>query len=170
MKRTLYRCFGAQAPLHLLSRSQLNDAIWVLEDGGELMASSDATQRAVLAGLSCGIGLAAPVVVYAATLPFSSINETVVAGAVPFAVGAVAGVGIYAASLGISEYRAEHDGRLFEPDAVGGAAQFSRTYNEFKTASIPVQQEETAPRAAAPVTLDEQGQSSSLLSGLTGAF
>ena len=54
------------------------------------MASSDATQRAVLAGLSCGIGLAAPVVMYAATLPFSSVNETVVAGAVPFAVGAVA--------------------------------------------------------------------------------
>ena len=54
------------------------------------MASSDATQRAVLAGLSCGIGLAAPVVMYAATLPFSSVNETVDAGAVPFAVGAVA--------------------------------------------------------------------------------
>lgn len=105
------------------------------------MASSDATQRAVLAGLSCGIGLAAPVVMYAATLPFSSVNETVVAGAVPFAVGAVAGVGIYAASLGISEYRSEHDGRLFEPDAVGGAAQFGRTHNEFKTASIPAQQQ-----------------------------
>ena len=56
------------------------------------MASSDATQRAVLAGLSCGIGLAAPVVMYAATLPFSSVNETVVAGAVPFAVGAVADI------------------------------------------------------------------------------
>ena len=56
------------------------------------MASSDATQRAVLAGLSCGIGLAAPVVMYAATLPFSSANETVVAGAVPFAVGAVADI------------------------------------------------------------------------------
>ncbi len=75
------------------------------------MASSDATQRAVLAGLSCGIGLAAPVVMYAATLPFSSVNETVVAGAVPFAVGAVAGVGIYAASLGISEYRAQREER-----------------------------------------------------------
>ena len=36
MKRTIYRCFGAQAPLHLLSRSQLNDAIWVLEDGESL--------------------------------------------------------------------------------------------------------------------------------------
>ena len=36
------------------------------------MASSDATQRVVLAGLSCGIGLAAPVVMYAATLRFPS--------------------------------------------------------------------------------------------------
>lgn len=114
------------------------------------MASSDATQRAVLAGLSCGIGLAAPVVMYAATLPFSSVNETVVAGAVPFAVGAVAGVGIYAASLGISEYRAEHDGRLFEPDAVGGAAQFGRTHNEFKTASIPAQQQGGGASACGP--------------------
>lgn len=90
------------------------------------MASSDATQRAVLAGLSCGIGLAAPVVMYAATLPFSSVNETVVAGAVPFAVGAVAGVGIYAASLGISEYRAQREERLFQPDAMGGAANLNQ--------------------------------------------
>lgn len=89
------------------------------------MASSDATQRAVLAGLSCGIGLAAPVVMYAATLPFSSVNETVVAGAVPFAVGAVAGVGIYAASLGISEYRAQREERLFQPDAMDEAEAWS---------------------------------------------
>ena len=135
------------------------------------MASSDATQRAVLAGLSCGIGLAAPVVMYAATLPFSSVNETVVAGAVPFAVGAVAGVGIYAVSLGISEYRAEHDGRLFEPDAVGGAAQFGRTHNEFKTASIPAQQQGTAPQPAVPADQANAAQpSSAFLSGLTGAF
>ena len=135
------------------------------------MASSDATQRAVLAGLSCGIGLAAPVVMYAATLPFSSVNETVVAGAVPFAVGAVAGVGIYAASLGISEYRAEHEGRLFEPDAVGGAAQFGRTHNEFKTASIPAQQQGAAPQPAAPADQANAAQpSSAFLSGLTGAF
>lgn len=103
------------------------------------MASSDATQRAVLAGLSCGIGLAAPVVMYAATLPFSSVNETVVAGAVPFAVGAVAGVGIYAASLGISEYRAQREERLFQPDAMGGAANLNQPQSEFKTASIPAQ-------------------------------
>lgn len=135
------------------------------------MASSDATQRAVLAGLSCGIGLAAPVVMYAATLPFSSVNETVVAGAVPFAVGAVAGVGIYAASLGISEYRSEHDGRLFEPDAVGGAAQFGRAHNEFKTASIPAQQQGSAPQPAVPADQANATQpSSAFLSGLTGAF
>ena len=132
------------------------------------MASSDATQRAVLAGLSCGIGLAAPVVMYAATLPFSSVNETVVAGAVPFAVGAVAGVGIYAASLGISEYRAQHAERLFEPDAMGGAAQSGRTHNEFKTASIPAQQY-AAPQTASSASFGAE-QPSSVFSGLTGAF
>lgn len=134
------------------------------------MASSDATQRAVLAGLSCGIGLAAPVVVYAATLPFSSVNETVVAGAVPFAVGAVAGVGIYAASLGISEYRAEHDGRLFQTDAMGGAANFNQHHSEFKTASIPAQQQEASRPAAQTVQVNAAQPSSAFLSGLTGAF
>lgn len=133
------------------------------------MASSDATQRAVLAGLSCGIGLAAPVVMYAATLPFSSVNETVVAGAVPFAVGAVAGVGIYAASLGISEYRAQHAERLFQPDAMGGAANVNQHQNEFQTASIPAQQQWAAPQAAA-VAQPNAAQPSSVFSGLTGAF
>ena len=134
------------------------------------MASSDATQRAVLAGLSCGIGLAAPVVMYAATLPFSSVNETVVAGAVPFAVGAVAGVGIYAASLGISEYRAEHDGRLFQPDAMGGAANFNQHHSEFKTASIPAQQQGAPQPAASAGQANAAQPSSAFLSGLTGAF
>ena len=105
---------------------------------------------------------------YAATLPFSSVNETVVAGAVPFAVGAVAGVGIYAASLGISEYRAQHAERLFEPDAMGGAAQFGRTHNEFKTASIPAQQY-AAPQTASSASPAAE-QPSSVFSGLTGAF
>ncbi len=134
------------------------------------MASSDATQRAVLAGLSCGIGLAAPVVMYAATLPFSSVNETVVAGAVPFAVGAVAGVGIYAASLGISEYRAQHAERLFRPDAMGGAANVGQRQNEFQTASIPAQQQWAAPQTAASVAQPNEAQPSSVFSGLTGAF
>ena len=139
------------------------------------MASSDATQRAVLAGLSCGIGLAAPVVMYAATLPFSSVNETVVAGAVPFAVGAVAGVGIYAASLGISEYRAQHAERLFQPDAMGGAANVNQYQNEFQTASMPAQQQWAAPQTAAAAVQPNAAQPSvaqpsSVFSGLTGAF
>lgn len=137
------------------------------------MASSDATQRAVLAGLSCGIGLAAPVVMYAATLPFSSVNETVVAGAVPFAVGAVAGVGIYAASLGISEYRAQHAERLFQPDAMGGAANVNQHQNEFQTASMPAQQQWAAPQGVAttaPAVEENAAQPSSVFSGLTGAF
>ena len=139
------------------------------------MASSDATQRAVLAGLSCGIGLAAPVVMYAATLPFSSVNETVVAGAVPFAVGAVAGVGIFAASLGISEYRAQHAERLFQPDAIGGAANVGQRQNEFQTASIPAQQQWAAPQTAASAAQPQAAQPnaaqpSSVFSGLTGAF
>ena len=137
------------------------------------MASSDTTQRAVLAGLSCGIGLAAPVVMYAATLPFSSVNETVVAGAVPFAVGAVAGVGIYAASLGISEYRAQHAERLFQPDAMGGAANVNQHQNEFQTASMPAHQQWAAPQGvatAAPAVQANAAQPSSVFSGLTGAF
>lgn len=137
------------------------------------MASSDATQRVVLAGLSCGIGLAAPVVMYAATLPFSSVNETVVAGAVPFAVGAVAGVGIYAASLGISEYRAQHAERLFQPDAMGGAANVNEHQNESQTASMPAQPQWAAPQGvatAAPAVPADAAQPSSVFSGLTGAF
>lgn len=137
------------------------------------MASSDATQRVVLAGLSCGIGLAAPVVMYAATLPFSSVNETVVAGAVPFAVGAVAGVGIYAASLGISEYRTQHAEHLFQPDAMGGAANVNQHQNESQTASMPAQQQWAAPQGvatAAPAVPADAAQPSSVFSGLTGAF
>lgn len=117
---------------------------------------------------------------YAATLPFSSVNETVVAGAVPFAVGAVAGVGIYAASLGISEYRAQHAERLFQPDAMGGAANVSQNQNEFQTASMPAHQQWAAPQTAAAAvqpnaaqpqaTRPNAAQPSSVFSGLTGAF
>ena len=110
---------------------------------------------------------------YAATLPFSSVNETVVAGAVPFAVGAVAGVGIYAASLGISEYRAQHAERLFQPDAMGGAANANQHQTQFHAASIPSQQQWAAPQgvaAAAPAAQANAAQSSSVFSGLTGAF
>ena len=63
------------------------------------------------------------------------------------------------------------DGRLFEPDAVGGAAQFGRTHNEFKTASIPAQQQGAASQPAVPADQANAAQpSSAFLSGLTDAF
>lgn len=71
------------------------------------MASSTTTQRAVRAGLSCGIGLAVPVVAYVATLPFEGAHEVVSAAAVPFAVGAVAGVGIRTLSGIVGDAAAE---------------------------------------------------------------
>ena len=72
------------------------------------MASSVTTHRAVCAGLSCGVGLAAPVVAYAASLPFGDASDYVAAGALPFALGAVAGVGIYAMSMKLAD---RHDER-----------------------------------------------------------
>lgn len=70
------------------------------------MASSATSHRAVCAGLSCGVGLAVPVAAYALSLPFGQASDYVAAAALPFAVGAVAGVGIYAASMTIADRRA----------------------------------------------------------------
>lgn len=101
------------------------------------MASSDTTHRAVLAGLSCGIGMATPVVLYTATLPFSRVNETVAAGAIPFAAGAVAGVGIMCASMAISERRQRQDGEgVFSP--FGNMADGLDTESDFSTAELPI--------------------------------
>lgn len=87
------------------------------------MASSKHTQRVVLAGLSCGVGLAAPVLAYAATLPFPPANEVVASGALPFALGAVTGVGFYAASMGIADRREETRAREAEQSRIFGGAQ-----------------------------------------------
>lgn len=87
------------------------------------MASSKHKQRAVLAGLSCGLGVAAPAVVYAATLPFGPVHEIVASNAISFTVGAFAGVGFYAASLGVAEHREERRVREAEESRVFGGAQ-----------------------------------------------
>lgn len=116
------------------------------------MASSQTTHRAVLAGLSCGIGMAAPVVLYTATLPFSHVNETVAAGAIPFAAGAVAGVGIMCASLAISE-RGEDLEDAAKAD-FPGEAYGSPESSEFHTAEFPAQRCEAGSRsvhAEAPI-------------------
>lgn len=87
------------------------------------MASSKHTQRAILAGLSCGVGFAAPVIAYAVTLPFQQANDIVASGALPFVAGALSGVGIYAASMEISDMRAEERSRKAAESRVFGGAQ-----------------------------------------------
>lgn len=71
------------------------------------MAASALNHRAICAGLSCGIGLAMPVVAYAATLPFGSANSAIIASGMPFALGTAAGVALYAVSLSFANRREE---------------------------------------------------------------
>lgn len=142
------------------------------------MASSDTTQRAVLAGLSCGIGMAAPVVAYVATLPFSQVNETVAAAAVPFAVGAVAGVGVYAASMALSDGRDESSKHaesfsapVFMNSSVSGSgtSSFATVGGSAATSAFAAQQAQAA--ASAPGTRATSNSApSSVFAGITGAL
>ena len=61
------------------------------------MAASGSTSRAVYAGLSCGFVFAVPVAAYVATMPFPDANSSVTSLALPFTMGALAGVGILSA-------------------------------------------------------------------------
>ena len=160
------------------------------------MASSAHTQRVVLAGLSFGVGLAAPVVAYAVTLPFGPANEVVASGAIPFAAGAVTGVGFYAAAMGVAEHRAEARAKQAEQNRVFGGAQPT---TQFKTNPSFEQSQQTAQNVAfdrqptvqddrvwdRPVEVLDRGldtgriprieqdapaDTGSLLSGITGAF
>lgn len=70
------------------------------------MAASGSTSRAIYAGLSCGFVFAVPVAAYVATIPFSDANNTVTACALPFTVGALAGVGILSAVSAVGRHHA----------------------------------------------------------------
>lgn len=83
------------------------------------MVSQPNRSYAVTAGLSCGIGLAIPVVAYAATLPFEGVHGMASAAALPFAAGALAGVGVFAAAATVADRRARDAHGSFE---LGGAA------------------------------------------------
>lgn len=75
------------------------------------MASSTTTQRAVCAGLSCGIGLGLPAVACAVSLPLDAgVNEQFVAAALPFAAGSLAGVGLLALTQTLAEKRSDRKG------------------------------------------------------------
>ena len=81
------------------------------------MASRKSSSRAIAAGLSCGVGLAVPVVAFAATLPFEAPNSVVGAGAVPFAAGALVGVGSFALSSRLLDGRADDQCETDAPKA-----------------------------------------------------
>ena len=70
------------------------------------MASSINAHRAVSVGLSGGIGVGLPLAAVAATWSLSDAGEVVRASALPFAVGALAGVGLLALSDRLLDRRA----------------------------------------------------------------
>ena len=67
------------------------------------MEASMHTHRALTAGLSAGAGLAISAAAFAATIPFERVHSVIWSAAVPFAVGSVAGVGLFAIGLGIAD-------------------------------------------------------------------
>lgn len=67
------------------------------------------SHRALTAGLSAGAGIAVSAAAFAATVPFDDIHELVSGSVVPFAVGTIAGVGIFAAGLAIADRSTARD-------------------------------------------------------------
>ena len=84
------------------------------------MAASGSTSRAVYAGLSCGFVFAVPVAAYVATMPFPDANSSVTSLALPFTMGALAGVGILSAVSAVGRRHAiteEDDAEDSSPSA-----------------------------------------------------
>lgn len=98
------------------------------------------THRALTAGLSAGAGVALGAAAFAATIPFDGAHAVVGASAVPFAVGTVAGVGLFAAGLRIAEAREEHVERDYD-EAVRAANADAAAYRRARQAApkgVPV--------------------------------
>lgn len=103
------------------------------------MAASVTTSRAVYAGLSCGLAFAVPVCAYAATLPFPQANGIVASCAVPFTVGALAGVGLVTAMSVVGDRRgAEGED---EAEAAFEAAETSGAWEHTASSEEPAQAE-----------------------------
>lgn len=98
------------------------------------------THRALTAGLSAGAGVALGAAAFAATIPFDGAHAVVGASAVPFAVGTIAGVGLYAAGLRIAEAREERVERDYD-EAVRAANADAAAYRRARQAApkgVPV--------------------------------
>lgn len=90
------------------------------------MAASGSTSRAVYAGLSCGFVFAVPVAAYVATMPFPDANSSVTSLALPFTMGALAGVGILSAVSAVGHRHAITEEGDAE-DSSPSASSFSST-------------------------------------------
>lgn len=90
------------------------------------MAASGSTSRAVYAGLSCGFVFAVPVAAYVATMPFPDANSSVTSLALPFTMGALAGVGILSAVSAVGRRHAITEEGDAE-DSSPSASSFSST-------------------------------------------
>lgn len=98
------------------------------------------THLALTAGLSAGAGVALGAAAFAATIPFDGAHAVVGASAVPFAVGTVAGVGLFAAGLRIAEAREERVERDYD-EAVRAANAGAAAYRRARQAApkgVPV--------------------------------
>lgn len=89
------------------------------------MAASGSTSRAVYAGLSCGFVFAVPVAAYVATMPFPYANSSVTSLALPFTMGALAGVGILSAVSAVGRRHAITE----EGDAEGSSPSASSFFS-----------------------------------------
>lgn len=72
------------------------------------MTAQSTRTYAISAGLSCGVGVVAPLLVLAASTQFDALQSFATATALPFAVGALSGAGVFALTahtmgLGVSE-------------------------------------------------------------------
>lgn len=106
------------------------------------METSIRTHRAVVAGISGGVGVALPLAAAAATIPFGDAAGAVRTAALPFAVGALSGVGLFALSDYLEERRSE---RLSSEAAQ--AAAFSSIFDGGDAAEPHTVQQASAPAA-----------------------
>lgn len=74
--------------------------------GERNMSSGTRTHRAASVGLCGALGVLTPLAAYAVTMPYGAVHEVVAAGAAPFALGAVAGVGALALAVHRQDKRA----------------------------------------------------------------
>lgn len=105
------------------------------------MAYSTKAHRAVAVGISGGLGVALPFAAYAASVPFDAVHEVIGAEIAPFAIGAVAGVGIMAISAGLMDRRAA---RRAEEEAE--AASFGAAFADAETIKAQTAREERTKR------------------------